>query len=73
MRRREEARTRELADTQERLERADKEAREKEERMKKELKGKEWIWGPNGEVRLLSHDASDQTCETPGNHIDVEK
>ena len=51
LRRREEARTRELADTRERLERADKEAREKEERMKKELKGRDWVWGPDGEVR----------------------
>eukprot|EP00752_Nemacystus_decipiens_P005664 g5126.t1 len=53
LRRREEARTRELADTRERLERADKEAREKEERMKKELKGRDWVWGPDGEVLVL--------------------
>ncbi|CAM9423810.1 unnamed protein product, partial [Hapterophycus canaliculatus] len=53
LRRREEARTREQTETRERLERADKENREKEERMKKELKGRDWVWGPNGEILVL--------------------
>lgn len=49
---------RELADNRERLERADNEAREKEERMKKELKGRDWVWGPDGEVRCGAVEAS---------------
>eukprot|EP00903_Cladosiphon_okamuranus_P008608 g8256.t1 len=53
LRRRKEARQRELADARDRLERADKEAKEKEERMMKELKGREWVWGPDGEVLVL--------------------
>lgn len=52
LRRREEARTRELADNRERLEREDKENKEKSERLKKDLKGRDWVWGPDGEVRF---------------------
>lgn len=52
LRQREEARTRELADNRIRLERADREAKEREDRMKKELKGRDWVWGPDGEVRV---------------------
>ncbi|CAM9764398.1 unnamed protein product [Ectocarpus fasciculatus] len=53
LRRREEARIQEQAETRERLERIDKENRAKEEKMKKELKGRAWVWGPNGEVIIL--------------------
>lgn len=27
---------------------------EKNARMKKDLKGRDWVWGPNGEVRFFS-------------------
>ncbi|CAM9673609.1 unnamed protein product [Ectocarpus sp. 12 AP-2014] len=53
LRRREEARIQEQAQARERLERMDKENRAKEEKMKKELKGRAWVWGPNGEVIIL--------------------
>jgi len=39
-----------FADNRSRLERADRDAKEKEDRMKKELKGRDWVWGPDGEV-----------------------
>ncbi|CAM9126669.1 unnamed protein product [Ectocarpus sp. 6 AP-2014] len=54
LRRREEARIQEKAQARERLERIDKENRAKEEKMKKELKGRAWVWGPNGEVIILN-------------------
>ncbi|CAM9764198.1 unnamed protein product [Ectocarpus sp. 8 AP-2014] len=54
LRRREEARIQEQAQARERLERIDKENRAKEEKMKKELKGRAWVWGPNGEVIILN-------------------
>ena len=51
LRNREEARAREIAQTKERLEREEKAALEQAARLAKELKGREWVWGPNGEVR----------------------
>lgn len=50
MRLREESRAREAKDKRERAEREEKEARQRSERLAKELKGREWVWGVNGEV-----------------------
>lgn len=51
LRRREEAKIREIIDTLERLEREAREAQEPADKLMKELKGKEWVWGVDGEVR----------------------
>lgn len=57
LRNREEARAREISQTKERIEREEKAALEQAARLAKELKGREWVWGPNGEVRAANcHD-----------------
>lgn len=51
LRAREESRAKERANAKDRLEREQKESRESTSRLLKELKGKNWIWGRDGEVR----------------------
>lgn len=50
LRLREEARVKEVMDTEERLDRARVVDQERADRLTRDLKGRDWVWGKDGEV-----------------------